>query len=190
MQRCHEMCARSPGFVTRPLSERFERSWIGRLVISIGVTVLLLALVGTHLPESALARSVREPSDRVMQMAASEQTWAVFAPNPRSVSLRLEAVVSFADGSTRRWTLPNGSAIGANLRFYRWRKWLESARADNQWVLWEPTARWIATQSDDGPAPPVKVELIRRFHENVVDGVQPAWQAFTYYTLDINEASG
>lgn len=173
--------------MSRPLSERFERSLIGRLAISVGVAILLLAEVGTHLPSSAFERSVGAPANRVLNVAASEQTWAVFAPNPRTTSLGLEAQITFADGSTARWTTPEGPAIGANLRFYRWRKWLERARADDQWPLWEPTAQWVASLYGDAPSPVVRVELIRRFHENVLDGDQPAWQAFTFYTLDLEE---
>lgn len=171
-------------------SQRLERSRIGRALISVGIVVLLLAEVGTHLPSSALERAVREPSDLIVRLAGSEQTWAVFAPNPRAVSLRLEARVTFADGSTALWTTPEGPAIGANLRFYRWRKWIERARADDHSDLWDPTARWIASLYEDGPSPVVQVDLIRRFHQNVVSGEQPAWEAFTYYTLYLSQPAG
>lgn len=172
------------------VSERFERSRIGRALISIGVVVLLLAEVGTHLPSSALERAVREPSDLIVRLAGSEQTWAVFAPDPRAVSLRLEARITFADGSAALWKTPEGPAIGANLRFYRWRKWIERARADDHSGLWDPTARWIASLYEDGPSPVVQVDLIRRFHQNVVSGEQPEWKAFTYYTLYLSEPAG
>jgi hypothetical protein len=170
-----------------PLSERLERSWVGRAVISLAVAVLLTCQVATHLPPSALQRAVDRPASRVIRLAASEQTWAVFAPNPRTVSLRLEARITFADGSTDRWTLPEGAAIGANLRFYRWRKWLEHVRADGQRSLWEPTARWIASLFDDGPSPVARVELVRWFHENAISGAQPPWEAYTYFRLDVDE---
>ncbi|MEX2294576.1 MAG: hypothetical protein WD691_12370 [Acidimicrobiales bacterium] len=107
----------------------------------------------------------------------------MFAPDPRTVSLDLIADVTFADGSTVRWTLPSGPIIGANLRFYRWRKWIESARADAQWRLWDPTARWIASLYQGRASPVVRVDLIRRFHDNVIGGPQPPWQTYTYYSL-------
>ncbi len=165
------------------VGERLERSAAGRFAIVVGVTVVLLAEIGTHLPPSSLRRSVAPAASRVAQLSASEQTWSVFAPNPRSVSLTLEAEVTFADGSTATWELPSGSVIGANLRFYRWRKWLESARADAHWLLWDPTARWIASLYQNRGSPVVQVDLIRRFHQNVIDGPQPPWQAYTYHTL-------
>lgn len=176
--------------MAQPLSERFERSIVGRILISLCVVVVLLAEVGAHLPASALATAVGPTSDRVARLAASEQTWAVFAPNPRSVSLKLDALVTFADGSTARWETPEGPALGANLRFYRWRKWIERARSDDQPALWDPTARWIASLYEGGPSPVAQVELIRRFHENVVEGPQPPWRAYTYYTLYLGGSLG
>lgn len=169
------------------LAERFERSRIGRAAIAIGIAAVLLAQVGTHLPASAFQQRVEPTAARVVQWAASEQTWAVFAPNPRSISLQLEALVTFADGTTTLWTMPDGPPIGANLRLYRWRKWLESARADAQWQLWDPTARWIASLYPGGRSPVARVDLIRRFHDNVVDGPKPPWKAYTYFTLRLED---
>lgn len=170
-----------------PLSERFERSAVGRAIIFVAVALLLLAEVGTHLPSSALERAVAEPSHRLMRLAAADQSWTVFAPDPRSVSLDLQAVVTLADGTTRHWDLPDGPPVGANLRFYRWRKWLERVRADDQRALWEPTARWIASLYEDEPAAVLRVELVRRFHRNVVAGEQPPWEQFTFFTLELDE---
>ena len=163
----------------------FERSRVGRLVLSVAIAMMLLAEIGTHLPAGPIARTLGPSAYRVLNLTASEQTWKVFAPNPRSVSLRLEARVTFADDSTVRWRLPEGAVIGTNLRYYRWRKWLEYVRADAEWLLWDPTARWIASLYDDRHSPVTKVELIRHFHANRVIGPQPAWQSYTYYTLDL-----
>lgn len=168
----------------------FERSRVGRLLLSVAIAMMLLAEIGTHLPDGAIARSVGPSSYRWLNLTASEQTWEVFAPNPRSVSLRLETLVTFADGSTERWQMPEGAVIGTNLRYYRWRKWLEYVRADAEWLLWDPTARWIASRYDDRSSPVARVELIRHFHANRALDPQPAWQSFTYYTLDLATAGG
>jgi hypothetical protein len=171
-----------------PLSERFERSALGQVVISILIVVLLVAEVSTHLPSSAIEHEVSSPANRIIRILAAEQSWGVFAPDPRSTSLRLEARVTFADGSTATWHLPDGPRIGANLRYYRWRKWLERIRADDFSGLWRPTAEWVASRYDDEPSPVVRVELVRHFHENVVVGDQPPWQEFTYFTLEVDDA--
>jgi hypothetical protein len=167
------------------LSERVERSPLGQLVISALIVLLLLAEIGTHLPESAVERSVSESSNQIIRVLGSEQAWGVFAPDPRPTSLQLYARVTFTDGTTAIWHLPRGSRVLGNLRYYRWRKWLERARSDSYSDIWDPTARWIATLYDDRAAPVARVELVRRFHDNVVDGPQPPWQEFVYYTLDV-----
>ena len=171
-----------------PVSERFERSAGGQVVISILVVLVLLTEVATHLPSgSAVHQAVSKPANQLIRILAAEQAWGVFAPNPRSSSLAIEATVTFADGSTARWELPQGSAVGANLRYYRWRKWLERARSDSHRSLWEPTARWIASLYDDEVSPVVRVALIRRFHKNAINGEQPPWESLTYYTLELEE---
>jgi hypothetical protein len=174
----------------RPLSERFERSTIGQIVISGAIVLVLACVIGTHLPPSALQRATSEPAGEIVRLLGSEQAWGVFAPNPRSISIGLEAQVTFADGTTTTWTLPDGPALGANLRYYRWRKWLERVRADAYRGIWAPTAEWIAGLYDDQPSPVVRVDLVRRFHENHIEGPQPEWEEFTYYTLELPEAEG
>ncbi len=169
----------------QPLSARLERSSIGQLIISMGVVLVLLSELGTHLPASALERAVSPTANQVVRILASEQAWGVFAPNPRETSLEFEGRVTFADGSTTIWTLPQGSNLGANLRYYRWRKWLERVRSDSYRNIWEPTARWIGSLYDDQRSPVVRVDLVRRFHDNVLEGEQPPWQEFTYFTLDL-----
>ena len=153
------------------------------MLISIAIVVVLLAEIATHLPGgSAVNRAVGDDANYVIRLVAAEQQWGVFAPDPRQTSLRIEGRVTFADGSTAVWHLPDGPRIGTNLRFYRWRKWLERARSDDFRSLWEPTARWIASEHDGGPSPVAEVELVRLFHRNVVAGAQPDYEEFTYFT--------
>ena len=95
-----------------PLSERFERSSLGQLVVSVGIVLVLLSQLGTHLPPSALNRAVGPTANQMVRVLASEQAWGVFAPNPRTSSLRVEGRVTFADGSTTVWT---GVQTGAEL---------------------------------------------------------------------------
>ncbi len=169
------------------LSERAERSPVVQVVISIGIVLVLLAEVGTHLPAgSAVAQLVTKEANFVVRMTATEQQWGVFAPDPRRTSLRIEGRVTFEDGSTAIWELPDGPRVGANLRFYRWRKWLERVRSDDFQGLWDPTARWIASLYEDRPSPVVKVELVRLFHTNQVTGEPPPYQEFTYHTYVVD----
>jgi hypothetical protein len=164
-------------------SERFERSTVGRALIIAGVLLVLLLEVGTHLPpDSAAHDRFDAPAREYLRAIGAEQAWGVFAPNPRRVSIGLEATVTFADGSTTTWTLPHGAAIGENLRYYRWRKWLERARSDDYKSLWEPTAAWIASLYEDESSAVIRVELIRHFRRNDVTGPQPAYESVVYFT--------
>lgn len=164
--------------------ERFESSSIGRTIISAAILVVLVAVVVTHLPPSPLRRATDDPARQLLHAVGLEQQWAVFAPDPRRVSLELEARVTYADGSRQVWTPPAGSPWFENLRFYRWRKWMERVRQDDHRGIWEPTARWIADEHERPGNPVVRVELVRRFRDNVVDGPQPEWQEAVFYRFD------
>ena len=168
----------SPG-----IGERVERDAVGQILISVAIVLVLLAQLVAHLPsDSKAAAELSDGADYVTRLVATEQQWGVFAPNPRSTSLRIEGRVTFEDGSTAVWHLPEGPRVGANLRYYRWRKWLERARSDDHRSLWDPTARWISSLYDDGPSPVAKVELVRRFHDNLLLGPQPPYQEYVYWT--------
>jgi hypothetical protein len=162
-----------------------ERSPVARALISVGIAVVLVAEVGVHLPAGSAVGDALSPSaNHVSRLLATEQQWGVFAPDPRSTSLRLEARVTFEDGTTEVWTLPEGPRVGANLRYYRWRKWLERIRADSYRGLWEPTAAWIASLYDDGPSPVESVELVRFVRTNALQGTQPPYEETTYFTYE------
>ena len=177
--------------VSPSLSERVERSLAGRIVISVAVVVLLLAQVATHLPPgSPIHEEVGDQADTVVRLLASEQQWGVFAPDPRMTSFGIEGRITFEDGTTEVWELPDGPRVGANLRYYRWRKWLERARSDDFKGLWEPTARWIAGEYDDRPSPVAKVELVRKFHENALQGEPLPYQEFVYFTYEPERDGG
>jgi hypothetical protein len=166
-------------------SERFERSPIGQILISALIIVLIAVEIGTNLPDSSVAQSVSATSNQIVRVLGFEQAWGVFAPDPRPTSLKLEARVTFADGSHATWHMPHGDPVVSNLRYYRWRKWLERVRADDYKDIWEPTARWIATLYDDRASPVTQVQLIRSFHDNSILDPQPPFQSFVYYTLDL-----
>jgi hypothetical protein len=166
-------------------SVRFERSAIGQLVISAGIVLFLLIEIGTNLPESSVEREISRTANRTVRWLGVEQEWGVFAPDPRPTSLGVEGRVTFEDGSTAVWHLPQGGEIVENLRYYRWRKWLERIRSDGYPELYEPTARWIASLYDDQPSDVVRVELVRFFRTNEIDDPQPPYEEYTYFTYDV-----
>jgi hypothetical protein len=170
--------------LTQPsIGERVERSVGAQIVIGVLIVAALLAQVATHLPGgSAVEGEVGSSARYAVRIAAIESQWGVFAPNPRSTSLRIEGRVTFEDGRTAVWHLPEGARIGGNLRYYRWRKWLERVRSDDFRNLWEPTCQWIASLYDEFDSPVAKVQLVRLFHDNRLTGEQPPYEEFVYHT--------
>jgi hypothetical protein len=171
------------------LPERLERTAPVRLLLSVVIVVLLLAQAASHVPTTApgLRDAVREPGLQVQRVTTAEMQWGVFAPDPRRSSLQLQARVEFADGAVEDWWLPQGGVVVTNLRYYRWRKWLERARGDNYRSLWRPTAEWIATLYDDRDSPVTSVTLIRWSRPNQVRGPQPDHEAEEYFTLEVED---
>ncbi len=170
--------------MSRPsIGERFERSPGGQILTGIAIVAVLLAQLIMHLPgDSAVEDEVGDEANYMARLVGLEAQWGVFAPNPRNTSLKLEGRVSFEDGAVAVWRLPDGARIGANLRYYRWRKWLERVRSDDFRDLWEPTCQWITTLYDDHRSPVERVQLVRLFHDNRVLGPQPAYEEFVYHT--------
>lgn len=165
------------------IGERIERSNGAQLVIAILIVATLLSQLVLHLPDSsAIENKVGPTANYVARLGAIEAQWGVFAPNPRSSSLKIEGRVTFEDGSTAVWHLPEGPRIGGNFRYYRWRKWLERVRSDDYRSFWEPTCQWIASLYDEFDSPVETVELVRRFHANVITGEQPPYDEFVYHT--------
>jgi hypothetical protein len=172
-----------------PLPERLERHPVGRALLSVLVVVLLLAQVASHVPTSlpGVRDAVREPGLRVQRLTTAEMQWGVFAPEPRRSSLKLQARIDFADGSSAEWWLPQGGVVVTNLRYYRWRKWLERVRSDDYRSMHRPTAEWIASLYDDAPSPVTSVTLIRWSRPNRLRGPQPDLESEEYYTLTLDE---
>ena len=172
------------GMASAPLSERFERSWLGRTVISVGIVLVLVAEIGIHLPSSALERAVSEPSNRSSGSRRRSSRGACSRPTRARPACGLEARVTLDDGSTH-WDAPGGPT---DRRQPALLPLAEVARARPVRRLPRsgiPPRGGSRRSTTTRGRPVVRVELIRRFHENVVDGDQPPWQAFTFYTLDL-----
>lgn len=171
------------------LQERFESSDIGRSLISALIIVTLVSVIATQLPNSELKRVIVRADQHYINAIGLDQTWGVFAPDPRRSSLDLRATVRYADGSTGTWRLPRAEPFIGNYWDYRWRKWLENVvQESNRDELFEPTAAWIARQTSRDGQRPIRVTLIRRVQPLPPPGKDRdhgPWQQAAYYTLDL-----
>lgn len=153
------------------------------------MAAILFVLVVWNLPDSHLRREVVSEIRPVVWAVGIDQNWGVFAPNPRSISLDFHAEVRLADGTTEIWRPPSaGEQVLAPWRVYRWRKWVEHVRADDNRRLWEPATRFVADELRRAGKEPRQVRLVRRWYDIPPPGQsvgEPVWNEYTYYTFTV-----
>jgi hypothetical protein len=170
------------------LQARAEASDFGRGIISAFLLVTVGLILAANLPASPLRAKLLGPGQAYLNAHGLDQSWAIFAPEPRQAAIDLRAVVRYDDGSTRTWRIPNDDPIVGTYRDYRWRKWLENVIADANPQLWRPAAIWIAAHEARPGRRAVQVTLTRRSATLEPPGQSPSrlpWQEKLYYTLDI-----
>ena len=170
------------------MQERIESSAVGRVAISSFLVVTLICVCVTNLPDSLLRREASRVTQHYLEATGLDQNWRVFAPNPRQTSLRLQARVTYRDGSEAIWRPPSGGDLVGTYWDYRWLKWLENVAQDaHRDVLWEPAARFVADQMRRDGRAPRRVTLIRQWQDLRRPGApQPRehpWKSFAFYTL-------
>jgi hypothetical protein len=177
--------------VTAPPPDR-EQGWFagsssGRVVASVVLGFLTVALVIWNLPSSELRNELRPGVRPVMHALALDQSWSVFAPNPTTTSIAVEADVTFADGRVERFVFPEGDDFFGAYREYRWRKWERRVRLDDRSEMWRPTAEWVARQFDE---PVTRVVLIRSFSETPEpgSGTERVWTSVEFFDHVIDPA--
>jgi hypothetical protein len=165
--------------------ERLERSAVGQAVLSAVMVAVIATVVLWNLPAGRPHDRAREVVGPVAQAVGLEQDWALFAPDPRSFSVGVYADITFRDGTTRRWEPPHNGLLLSPYRTYRWQKYVERLRADDNAALWEPTARWIAR---DAGGDVTRVQLTRTFRDVLKpgdSGPRAARGSYVFYTLDL-----
>lgn len=160
----------------------------GRVVASIVLGLLTVAVVVWNLPSSALRSELRPGVRPVMHALALDQSWSVFAPDPTTTSIAVEAQVTLADGRVERFVFPEGDDFVGAYREYRWRKWERRVRLDDRSELWLPTAEWVARQFDE---PVMRVVLVRRFSETPEpgSGVERRWSSVEFFDHRLGQAA-
>lgn len=161
-----------------------------RSLISAFIILNVVAIVVWSQPYSYRPRFlVRDITAGYMYFFGVWQEWNMFAPEPRSVWIRMDATVTLRDGTTRTWTFPqmDRMTLWERLRKERYRKWAhDGVRLDASSYLWEPTARYIARQFSDPGNPPVAVQLHRHWADipgPTAAGNEVAQAPFHHYTF-------
>lgn len=142
-----------------------------------------------NLPDSFVRNQLQPRIRPVVWAVGLDQNWGVFAPNPRAISIDLHAEVDLDNGEVVIWRPPTMSEpLVSPWRVYRWRKWMENVRADDNERLWEPAARFIANEIAETGRQPTQVRLVRRWYDIPAPGRSvgtPKWEAYTFFTWDV-----
>lgn len=158
---------------------------MGRALLSVFFVVVLGSVVVWNIPDSGLKSATVGAVRPFVEVVGLDQNWSVFAPNPRRMTLDLSARIDFADGSSTTWQLPlHADPILTPYRTYRWQKWMEHVRSDENTGLWDPAAKWLAERyADEGTV--VQVTLIRHWYDTPPpgeSGERPAWNEYAFHT--------
>ena len=166
--------------------ERFERSVAGRLVISMGVVVALVAIIVVNMPNSQLRQKLSKYTLPIANATGLNQDWSIFS-QPRTVAAYVDARIDFADGSSAVRTISTDHLLGAYVD-YRWQKYEEIIRPDSGQPYWHSYAEYVAAQALGNGRTPIRVTLIRWFAVSNPPGPGPAhgeWHEVTMYVLNL-----
>lgn len=157
-----------------------------RVVIGIVAAAVMASVIAWNVPDPDVRISLHNRVRPLVYTLGLEQSWALFAPNPPGNSMALVADVHFANGSTERFTFPDGDPLIGALREYRWRKMERRVQGDGYRSQWAPTARWVAGHYDEAVA---RVVLIRRLADSPEPGSDEPliWIEDRVFTLTLDE---
>jgi hypothetical protein len=178
------------------VQQRLESSVAGRAAISVFLLFTVFSLVVWNLPSSEIKRRAFKVVRPYITATSLDQNWGVFAPDPRRISIDIQARVRYADGTSETIDVPRGNDVYGAYWDYRWWKWAEWIRQDAQKDLWKPAALWFARKASTDGRKPTRVVLVRRWYDLRPPGPGPSrgpWHEFAFYTLTItgsDQASG
>lgn len=168
--------------LTKPdLSKRFEKSFVGEVVISALVTTAVLIAVVWNLPDSEIRRSATATLTPLATSTGLEQVWTMYAPEPIVRTEVLEVHVTMADGGDRMWTFDRDAYRGGPLFWYHWQKFKEQTiRLEH---IRAGLAEWVVDQLTTPDEDPVRVQILFRTRDLAApgQGLAPTTQVETLY---------
>ncbi len=136
---------------------------IKRIAINAFIIFHLVAIVCWAVPLNTLLVSVVNITVMpYVVLAGLDQNWGLFAPTPLSLNCRVEAEITYADGSMRVWKFPLPQDFGHSYFKERDRNWGNSSiRMNVNFALWPDAARYVARLNNNRGSPPVSVKFVR-----------------------------
>jgi hypothetical protein len=156
----------------------------------VGLTIFIIwhlfAIAMWLMPSSYLESHALTVVRPYMTATGFMQGWNMFAPNPWTEDLYVEAQVHYADGTERTYTFPRMERLSIWRRYQkeRWRKYIEVAQQDGYSFLWPAMAKFAARSIRFNAAnPPVTVDLVRHYRIIQAPGVAILnWHVVTFDT--------
>lgn len=95
------------------------------------------------------------------------QTWNLFAPNPTTTAVSVEAKGTFANGSSFHWAFPQrpSADLVSEILWERSRKFQERIRQDKNRFMWDDFAFRLSGRIGSPDNPVQEVMLIRRWSD-------------------------
>jgi hypothetical protein len=156
------------------VKERVVGSRAGRGAISVVLALLLLVLFINNGQPSTLRTEVLDVTGPALRATGLEQTWGVFAPDPRNVSLDFFARVHYEDGTTETWKLPSGGPVLGEYWDYRWVKYIEYlVQQPYAGGVVRPLSQYVAREMTRDGRVVSSVVLVRRLQRIFPPGNDP-----------------
>jgi hypothetical protein len=159
-----------------------------RIVLSLWLIAIVVVIVAGNFSDIGVEGRVREATQPIRTITGLNQTWGVFAPNPRGTSQYVDGRVDFDDGTSATYPIPKRRGLGAYVD-YRWHKFQERLFPDDGAHLWSGYAEYLADRGRDSGRNPVRVTLIRRWAEPLPPGPGPEhgpWHEQPVFVLDLD----
>jgi len=142
-----------------------------RIVITIFIVVTLGAVLVGNMPNSVIKGELMGVARPYLNATGLDQSWSIFSPNPRQVSIFITARIEHADGSVTVRPFPTGIGL-SEYSVYRWQKYEETLSEPGGRILWRPYAEWAVGQDRREGGEPVRVTLVRSVSKNLPPGPQ------------------
>lgn len=162
---------------------RAVRSALGVIVVLITFASILIYAM----PDSPIKENVPSWIYSTGDAITLNQNWALFAPDPPTTDVKLDVVVTGADGTVTVESLPSGPAWLPTARSERWRKVRERVTPTSASERWPELMSWSLRQLQADGRNPQRIELRRRWTDRDADDPndEGTEQTFVFARLEV-----
>jgi hypothetical protein len=126
-------------FPTVPLTS-FASIFFLKVIVSAFIIFHLALITCWLFPNHPIEQAINSTFTNYIVFCGLDQGYGVFAPNPRSINVHLEAVITYADGTVRLWQYPRLE------RMNLWQKMIKERyrKYGNDNLAWTSDTRLLA----------------------------------------------